>query len=63
MQKTINIKAKVGLRPSIMVQDLDIFCFKDYYPFNNTASKIQTQKIIVKDFCPIKAKIMNPKSA
>ena len=37
-----------------MVQDLNIYCPQDYCPFNNTASKMQTQEITAKDFSQLK---------
>ena len=42
VQKVVNAKAKVGLRPIIMVRDLDIYCPQGHRSSNNTASKVQT---------------------
>ena len=42
MQRAVNIKAKTGLRSNIIVQNFDIYYLKNYYLFNNTASKKQT---------------------
>ena len=50
VQKTINIKAKVRLKSSIIIQNLD-FCYpKSHYPFNtiSTTSKVQTKEITIK---------------
>ena len=64
VQKAVNIKAKVGLRSIIMVQNLDIYCSQGYRSFNNTALKMQTQGTIAKDFSHLeKFKIKDPKSA
>lgn len=43
IQITINIKTKISLRSSIIVWDLNIYCFKSYYLFYNTSLKMQTQ--------------------
>ena len=40
MQRTINVKAKAGLRSSTMVQDLDIYCPQGHRPSHNTSSKM-----------------------
>ena len=50
VQKTVNIKAKAGLRFSTMVRDLDIWCLRDHCFCNSTASKVQTQETNAKDF-------------
>ena len=39
VQKTVNAKVKISLKSNIMVQDLDIYYSRDYYPSNNTISK------------------------
>ena len=63
VQKTINAKAKTGLKCIIIVQDLDVYYFWGYHPFNNIASKMQTQGITVKDFSYLKKhKTKDPKS-
>lgn len=43
MQKTVNIKVKVGLKSSTIVWNSDADCIKNYRPFYNTFSKVQTQ--------------------
>lgn len=43
MQKTVNTKAKKSLRSSIMIQDLNIYYFKDYCSSYYTSSKVQIQ--------------------
>ena len=50
VQKAINAEANVGLRSTIIVQDLDINCLEDHCPSNNIASKMQTQETTTKDF-------------
>ena len=63
VQRTVNAEAKAGLRSCTMVQDSKICCSKDYHPFNNTASKVQTQGTIAKDsLCPEKPKAKETKS-
>ena len=62
MQKTINAEAKVGLRSSTMVQDLDIYYSKSHCPSNNIATKVQIQETTVKDSRPKKAKTKDLKS-
>ena len=42
VQKTVNVEAKAGLKSRTIVQDSDICYPRGYYPFNNTASKVQT---------------------
>ena len=48
VQRVINVEAKVGLKSSIMVQELDIRCFRGHRPSHNTSSKMQTQRTTVK---------------
>lgn len=50
MQRIVNIKAKVSLKSSTMVRDLDIYCLKRYRPSNSTASKLPMQEITAKNF-------------
>ena len=49
VQRAINAKAKLGLKSSTMVRDLDIRCLRDHRLFNNTTSKVQTQETTAKD--------------
>ena len=64
VQKTINVKAKTGLKSIIIVQDLDIYYSQSYYPFKNIVLKVQTQKITAKDCsCLKKSKANKIKSA
>ena len=49
IQRTVNAEAKAGLRSTIMVRDSDICCPQGHRPSNNTASKVQTQRIAAKD--------------
>lgn len=44
VQKTANVEVKTGLKSNIMVQDLDIRCFRGHCFSNNTALKVQTQE-------------------
>ena len=62
--KAINAEAKAGLRSSTMVRGLDIRYSRDYCLFNSIVSKMQTQKLSVKDFFrPKELKAKDPKSA
>ena len=62
MQKVVNAEAKVGLRSSTKVWDLDACCPRGHRPSHNTSSKMQTQGS--KDsFCPKKTKPKDLKSA
>ena len=62
VQKAVNIEAKAGLKSTIMIWDLDIYCLQNYYSSNNTASKVQIQNS--KHFsCPKESKSKDPKSA
>ena len=46
MQKIVNAEAKVGLKSTIMIRDLDICYPQNHCLFNNIFSKIQTQGTI-----------------
>ena len=48
--KAVNVKAKAGLRSSIMIRDSDIRCSKGHRFSYSTASKMQTKWSIAKDF-------------
>ena len=62
VQKAINAEAKVGLRSSTIVWDLDAHCPRDYHPSHNTSSKVQIQGS--KDLSrPKETKSKDPKSA
>ena len=43
VQRTVNAKAKIGLRSSIMVWDLNICCSRGHRLFYNTSLKMQIQ--------------------
>ena len=43
MQKAVNAEAKAGLRPSIIVRDLNTCYPKSHRPSHNTSSKMQIQ--------------------
>ena len=43
MQRAVKAKAKINLRSSIIVQNLDICCSRSYCPSYNTYSKMQIQ--------------------
>lgn len=43
MQKVVNVDAKVNLKSSIMVWDLDAYCSRGYRPSHNISLKVQTQ--------------------
>ena len=63
IQKTVNAEAKVGLKSTIIIRDSDFCYFRGYCPFNNNASKVQTQGTIAKDsFRLEKLKTKNLKS-
>ena len=61
VQRTVNAKAKVGLRSSIMVQDSDIRCLRGHCLSNNIALKMQTQGMIAKDSPPEEPKVKEAK--
>ena len=56
VQKTVNAEAKVDLRSSAMVQDLDIRFPRGHRPSISTASKVQTQGTTAKKLCPKESK-------
>ena len=63
VQRAVNTEAKAGLKSSIMVQDLDIRCLRNYRIFNSSASKVQTQETIAKNSSsPKKPKTKETKS-
>ena len=41
MQRAVNAEAKMGLRSSTIIQDLDICYPRGHHPSNSTASKVQ----------------------
>ena len=43
MQRAVNVEAKVGLRSSTMVWDLDVCCSRGHHLSHNTSLKMQTQ--------------------
>ena len=43
VQRTVNAKAKAGLRSSTMIWDSDARCPRHHYPSHNTSSKVQSQ--------------------
>ena len=61
VQRAVNAEAKVGLKFSTMVQDLDICCFRGYRPSNITVSKEQIQRTTAKDCHPEESKIKEVK--
>ena len=61
VQKTVNAKAKAGLRSSTMVLDSDIRCPKGHCPSNSTAAKVQTQRS--KDSYPKEPKVKETRPA
>ena len=62
VQWTVNAKAKVGLRSSSIVRDLDIRCPRGHRSSNSTASNVQTQRTTAKDSYPEEPKIKKAKS-
>ena len=68
MQKAVNAKAKLGLKSSAIVQDLDARCPKGYRSSYNTSSKVQTQDLTtkeskLKEFKPQESKLANGRSS
>ena len=49
VQRAVNAEAKVGLRSSTMVRDLDARCPKGHHLSHNSSSKVQTQGSSHKD--------------
>ena len=52
MQKAVNAEAKVSLRSSTIVWDLDICCPRSHRHSNSTISNMQIQWTTAKDFHP-----------
>lgn len=50
MQRTVNAETRASLRFSVIVQNLDTYCFKGYYLSHNTFLKMQTQGLTAKKF-------------
>ena len=50
VQRAVNIKAKISLRSSIIVWDLDIYYFKDHYLSYSISSKVPIQNSNNKNF-------------
>ena len=63
VQKVVNVETKAGLRSSAMVRDSDIRCFRGHYPFNSTASKVQTQGTSAKKPRPEESRTKEAKPA
>ena len=70
VQKAINTKIKTGLKSSIIVQNLDIHCFKSYRSSNSTSTtlKMLTQEMAAKKshfegFESKKTKLANKKAS
>lgn len=49
MQKTVNVKIKISLKSSAIIQDLDVHYFKDYCFSYIIFSKVQTQGFNTKE--------------
>ena len=52
MQRAVNAEAKVGLRSSTIIRNLDIYYFGGHRPSNNTTMKVKTQGITSKESKP-----------
>lgn len=64
IQKILNIETKAALKSSTIVQNSDIYYSKGHCPSNNTALKVQIQRIIAKNSSHFeKPKTKHPKSA
>ena len=50
VQKAVNTEAKIGLKSSTMVWDLDAYCLRGHRLSHNTFSKVQIQDFNNKDF-------------
>ena len=61
VQRAVNAEVKADLRSSTMVQDLDICCPRGHCLSNSSASKVQTQETIAKDFHSEKFKVKEVK--
>ena len=62
MQRAVNEEAKIGLRLSAIVRDLDIYCSRGHRPSNNTASKVQTKGTTAKKPRPKESKPKDTKA-
>lgn len=63
VQKTVNAKAKAGLKSNIMVQDSDIRYPRGHCFSNNIIAKVQTQKTTVKNSRLEESKTKDSKTA
>lgn len=61
IQRIVNADTKTSLKSSVMVQNLDAYCSKSYYPPQNTSSKMQTQEFNNK-YSPCSEKLKNKDS-
>ena len=59
MQKKINLKAKIRLESSIIIQNLHIYYFKSYHLFYIIFSKFKIKDSIFKN---LKLKNLSPKT-
>ena len=63
VQKTVNIKAKAGLKSSIMVQNTDSYYLKDHYLSQNISAKVQIQGSTTQKSKLKESKLKNSKPA
>ena len=63
VQRVINTEAKIGLKSSIMVRDVDSHCSKGHCLSQNTSAKMQTQGSTAKKSKPEKFKPKDLKPA
>ena len=63
MLRTVNTKAKAGLRSSIMIRNADSYCSRGHRPSQNTSTKMQTQGSIAKKLKPEESRPKDSKPA
>ena len=61
VQRTVNAKAKTGLKSSTMVQESDIHCPSGHRPSHNTSLKVQTQETTTKKPRPKESRLKKAK--
>lgn len=48
LQRAINVEIKASLRSSVIVWNVESYCFKSYCLFHNTSAKVQIKGLIAK---------------
>lgn len=56
LKKTMKVKAKVGLQPISYIPEIDHWYLQGHNPYHIITTKVQTQKLQIKDFRDSRAK-------